>query len=272
MQRRKAEKSTAKFNTTMSSLITLLSNDIEIYQNAVSQMQEQFKTENIPPILNSILFFRITFRDIVSLTKQVITAKEGFDKNVNSRSLALHLYEFLDDTQDFFGPKMKESIESIGFSDKDFLIKEMYRLKEYYKATKNAVFKNLAEVRHNTVAHKTQNSVLLNKMINDLSSNDIETSCLLIWILFYMVVGFQKNIINATFQLLQEKKLIEESNSNYLQNNNIKKRFEIDKEYKKIVLTMQGMEPEMAEVLCDVTPEALNKMIELAEHLQKKLG
>ena len=57
---------------------------------------------------------------------------------------------------------MKEDLVRLNIPNIDFLLKDLYDLKEIYKALKNQIFKALSDIRNNSAAHKEQNSIILN--------------------------------------------------------------------------------------------------------------
>src|SRR6202000_2173204 len=88
-------------------LIATIESQIDLFEEAVKIMQAKYETDLIPPIFNNFLFFRLVFKDILSLIGQLQKEQTVREQNLTARSLALHLYEFLSDTQDFLGPKMQ---------------------------------------------------------------------------------------------------------------------------------------------------------------------
>ena len=147
----------------VTTLITFLQSQIEEFSKVVEEFQQIRQTDIIPAIFNSSIFFRITLVDILVTTKQFAKADSNEDKNIIIRNLSIHLYEFLDDTKDFFGKEMLESLKTL--PDKEILIADLYKLKGINKAVKDAILKPLGEIRHNTGAHKEHNSLILRNRI-----------------------------------------------------------------------------------------------------------
>src|SRR5580698_9080721 len=90
-----------EFTSSMEKVTSLLSEEIQVYEAVIVTLNKKYNLDATPPIVNSILFFRISFRDIINAIKQLRNSTAKEDINLNSRSLALHLYEFLDDTKHF---------------------------------------------------------------------------------------------------------------------------------------------------------------------------
>ena len=56
-------------------------------QKAVNLMKKKYNTDELPFIINKLLFFRIAFTDIIITVKQIILAIEK-EKNLLIRTLA----------------------------------------------------------------------------------------------------------------------------------------------------------------------------------------
>jgi hypothetical protein len=94
----------------LDSILKYLKEQFSALENGIQLMQRKYNTNETPLILNSLLFFRLTFIDIIGLVKQLQLADNDLNKNLIARNLAVHLYEFLDDTPDFTGKEMKKNL------------------------------------------------------------------------------------------------------------------------------------------------------------------
>ncbi len=177
----------------MNRLITILDEEINNIYEAYNLMSEKYNIYNLPFILNSVLFFKTNIKDIVLATKQMISEKDELQKNLNARTVALHLYDFLDYTKDFLGPNMRKELEVL--PDSDFHIQELNKLKKYYQTIKESIFQELRDIRHSVIAHKDKNSIELHKKIKEINPDKINSSCMIVWVLITFILRFQKNII-----------------------------------------------------------------------------
>lgn len=266
-ERRKNKKVTNKAIKLMDSIIFSIDSEIENLEEAINLMNEKYKVDALPLVANNFLFFRVTFKDIVILTKQSLEETDAKKRNLLTRFLALHLYEFLDDTKDFLGKKLKEDLEK--FPDHEFHIRELYRLKDYYYSIKNNIFKELGDIRHNVAAHKNQNSIELSKSIREVDRSNVETSCMLVWMLFSLILRFQKNLTYSISNDCIKKPNTKELNkSSPEQNNTVKEYITIDSEFRKSAMIMYGVSPALAEVYSKLTPEGFKKLKELVEYME----
>jgi hypothetical protein len=85
----------------MNKIITNLDEEINNLYESYNFSFGKYGINNLPVVLNSIIFFRTNFKDIVLLTKQMISEKDEQQENLNARDVALDLYEFLDHNKDF---------------------------------------------------------------------------------------------------------------------------------------------------------------------------
>jgi len=195
-RRNKAELSNISAVNIYDGLIKRLDSEIKMLEKAVRVMKKKYKTDELPLLINNLIFFRISFSDILSTVKQIIPA-EGKDKNLLLRSLSLHMYEFLDDTKDFLGPRLRKDLCIIPNSV--FHLKQLQELKILYKSIRESAQNNLGGIRHNTIAHKEQNSIELNRLIKSIKTKegDIQMAFILVSILFGCIIRFQKNIITS---------------------------------------------------------------------------
>jgi hypothetical protein len=244
-------------------LIDVLESQIDMFDEVIKLMQAKYQTDLIPPIFNNYLFFRLVFKDILSLIGQLQKEQAERDKNLTARSLALHLYEFLADAQDFLGPKMKGGLA--GFDDlpnHDLLTKDLYKLKEIYKGVKDKTFKDLADIRNNTSAHKDQNPLLLRRKIRAISSHEVQVHAVLCTVLFLTIVHFQNNVMAAIMQEMDAKLGTSTAPAAPYKT--------VDRAFRGLVMIIGGTEPRLAEVLSDLTQEEIKKLVEVVAYLEKK--
>ena len=241
--------------------------DIEInnFEQGIILMQQEHKTDVVPVLINQFLFFRISFKDIMTAMKQVALSKSKSDENFLLRSLALHIYEFLDDSKDFFNKEMESSLKKLPNSD--LLIKDFFKLKELFKALKTTIFKELADIRHNTAAHKELNSITLNQKIKAIEPNSILAYAMLSFLQFSVVVHFQKNVSDSIIQKVN-------SQNGLPSENEPDKWISVESKFKELLWTVKGMNPEIAKFLSDKTQEEMTalktKIEELSEYIKSK--
>lgn len=241
-----------------------LTKDIDDIANVVQLIKSKYNTDELPIVINHFLFFKVSFRDIISLTKQVADAKDKHEKNLLNRTLAQHLYEFLDDTKDFLGKNFKNDLEKLPNSI--LLVPELYRLKEYYKAIKNSMFSALGDIRHNTSAHKTQDGTVLNRMIKSIDSKEVNTNCILVWMLFALILNFQTNILRSIMHH-EESKILKKTSE--IEPFIIE--LGIDAEFKKDIMILQGVHPEFAKYICNLSKVQIEKLQRAVALLSKEL-
>lgn len=262
--KRTSKGNSKKTPDSLSILVDSLTLEIDQIVTKINEMKAIYKTDELPPLINHFLFFKINFKDIVNLTIQLSKADNEQERNLLNRSLAVHLYEFLDDTKDFLGKNFKKELEEIPNSD--FLIAELYKLKEYYKATKGLMFKDLGGIRHNTAAHKTHDSLSLHQMIRNIDSKEINTNCMLVWLFYTAVANFQDSIIQFIKHHIENKEKIDSEKSLY------QKEIGVNAEMKKNIMILRGVEPEFAKYLCVLPPERIHQLRETVGLLAKELA
>jgi hypothetical protein len=246
-------------------LINLIDEQVDGLSNVVEIMQAKYTTELVPPIFENYLFFRLVYKDILTLIDQLLKVENDREKNLIARSLALHLYEFLDDSQDFLGPKMKGGL--IGFEElKEFdkLQKDLYKLKEIARAVKNKAFKELGEIRNSTSAHKEQNSLLLKKKIAELNVKDVNIRAVLCTAFFMCIMQFQNNVLQAITSDMPEHSLTEKLPFQPYKS--------VDQTFRQFSMIIQGVDPQLAEILSRLTNEEIDHLrIHLEESEKKSL-
>lgn len=228
----------------------------------IEKIQLQYKTYVVPIILNSMLFFRLTLVDLLTVTTQYHNSKSKHEKNIIIRNLAVHLYEFFDDTKDFLGPKMKDSLK--GMPDEGILTKDLYSVKSYYKALKDIVFKSLMEIRNNSGAHKEQNAIILRNKIDEIDNDKIIGYLIMSMLFLGMIIQFQNNVINSIANLKNQENP-EHVLLTHRRPENI---------MREGIYLIRGVEPILANYLSDLTAKEIEilskKLVELKEYLETK--
>lgn len=270
IERKKKEKINKEALIALDKIATSLREEIDNFETIIDRMNKEYKVEETPILINQFLFFRISFCDIVGILKQLVKVQDEHEENLLCRTLSLNLYEFIDDTKDFLGPKMKEGLS--GLPNESYLISELYKLKKYYwDIRKNNLFNDLAEVRHNTVGHKDMNSIRVSRMIKNISSVNIAAICFVVFMLFSLIINFQHNIFFSIKNQIDKEESVADKNKNESDKEvTSKKRRGVEAEFKRMLLKIKGVAPDFADVLCEVTPETIKKLEELIEYLNNK--
>jgi len=248
LSQRKSEKQTqheAVIN--ISKTIELLELEIAHLATAVHEVQINNKTDDVPILVNQLIFFRIAFKDILTAAKQFISATNETDRNFLTRALALHIYEVVDDSKEFFNKKMRSELQRL--PNKDLLLEDFFRIQEFFKAFKNNSFKELQDIRHNTAAHKELNSVLLHQKIQNIDVKRVHTFSIFALILFVCVLAFQKNVCEMLMQSV---------GGSLDMTYGPKKWNKVESCFKCTLWQVIGMKPWLAEMLCEKTNQDLH--------------
>lgn len=254
----------------MDGIISSLDEEIRNLEDAIKLVSKEYSETELPIVINSFLFFRVTFKDIVLVTEQLIKEKDEQQRNLLIRTVALHLYEFLDDTKDFLGPKLRASLTQ--FPDSNFHIQELNKLKKYYSIIKNLIFKELGDIRHSVIAHKDQNSIELNRKIKGINhTNNIDSSGMLVWALFGLIISFQKNLmISLKYDYHRKNEFQNSAAETLAKSKNVNEFISVDIEFNKFLMLLSGVSFPAAEFLGDLTPDVLGKLKELAKNYENK--
>ncbi|MDB5118355.1 MAG: hypothetical protein JWQ79_3847 [Mucilaginibacter sp.] len=147
--------------------------------------RSDFKRHGFPKAVNNKLFFSISIKDIILTHKQFMAAKDKEEQNLLARSLALHLHEYLNDFQKLTGKSFRQELLTIPYPEQ--ILKEFDSIKLGYKTISDRYIKTLADVRHNSIGHKTKDAKILIdniKQIDALLIREIETISLLLYALY----------------------------------------------------------------------------------------
>ena len=253
----------------MDKIISSLDEDIKNLEDAIKLASKESNTTNLPIVINSFLFFRVTFKDIVLVTEQLIEEKDEQKKNLLIRTVALHLYEFLDDTKDFLGQRLRVSLKQ--FPDSDFHMQELNKLKKYYSIIKNLIFKELGDIRHSVIAHKDQNSIELNRKIKELNQpNNIHGFCMLVWVLYGLILRFQKNLlISLKVDYYSKNESQNSLEKTFEKSKNVAEFISVDIEFNKCLMLFSGISFPGLKFLDDLTPDVLAKLKGFAKNYEK---
>lgn len=240
----------------MDKIVSHLNEEISNLESAISEVSEKSNSTDIPIILNNFLFFRVTFKDIVLSTQLLLEEENEQKKNLLLRSLVLHIYEFLDDTKDFLGKKFRADLKEI--SDYDFHLQELNLLKRYYELIKKLKFKELSDIRHSVIAHKDQNSIVLNNKIKEIDHIDIDSSWLLIFLLFALIIRFQKNMLISIKNDYKKKRGDESVSDN--------KFISIKRVFDHFTMLFSGIPFSILALLENLPPDVYAKFMELVRN------
>lgn len=243
-----------------SSVILVLQTQIDEFCMGIEKMQAQYNTNEVPIIFDSFIFFRITLIDILGIVNQYRSTNDENEKKITIRNLALHLYEFLDDSKDFFGNRMRNSIKNN--PNELELISDINKIKSYLKALNNIMGKPLADIRNHTAAHKEQRALILRKKINEIDYGSIMNYSIICIMFLMMIIQFQNNLINS----LQNK--LNESNPEFLQ---LKLR-KVENVFLEFILKIRGTESNLARAISDMTTEERQRTIKTIESIQEYLN
>jgi hypothetical protein len=259
------------FNTSVDLISDALSGQIDAYHEVALIMNQRYNLSETTPIINNLIFFRISFRDIVNATKQLMNASTKADINLCSRALALHLYEFLNDTNDLLGSKLRKSIA--GFPDADFLTKELNCLKTYQKSINSLLLNNLKNIRHNAIGHKHQEGIVLNTIIKNIKENEVWAYSIVIWIFCMGITNFQNSLVHS-IKMVSANNLSDSPKDVMALKEEIastRKKLGVDGEFRRFMLMIKGVDIELATLFCTMTPEELNNeaksLLELKDYL-----
>jgi len=255
----------------MSRIIVILDQETDNLYEAFNFVSEKYSTPNLSFILNSVLFFRTNFKDIVLVTKQMNSEKDEQQKNLTARTLALHLYEFLDDTKDFMGQKMRKELEH--FPDSNFHIEELNKLNKYYQTIKQPIFQELRDIRHSTIGHKDQNSLELHRKIKEINIANIERSCMMVWVIIDLILKFQKNLLISIKKNINKKDELQSLPDVTLKKDDIENGLiSIDFEIQDILLLVKGISLAEVKFFNELPPVIKYKMKELGNVEKKGLS
>lgn len=273
IERRKRERLNKTAIATFEKLISSLDEEIVGFETSIDLMQKEYKVDIVPPVINNFLFFRIAFRDIFTTIKLLITVEGEQGENLNIRVLAHQLFEFLKKTKVLLGRQMIESLA--GFPDEEYLIMELFKLQKYQKAITRLLFDDLGKIRNNTIGHLDLDSVTVNRIIKEINPKTVVANFVVVWMLFALTLNFHKNIFDSIIALQNKEALgTIEIHDNSIDNTTKRKRRGVDEEFKRILFILEGVEPEIAEILCDLSKDDIDKLKKTVEgvigYLNKK--
>jgi hypothetical protein len=268
IEKRKARKVNKQAIGAFEGLSATIKDEINILETSIENMSKKYgvSEEQTPFILNHFLFFRVAFQDILRMTIQALSVEDEYDANLHSRNLVVHLHDFIDTTKDFLGKKMRDDLSL--FVDSDYLKNELQSLKTIYKQIKDDIFQNLSDVRHNTVAHKDTNALKLSRMIKHVSADKIQRASIQVFMLFGFIINFHQTILYSLKVQHDSKFKVLEENLTEASGIEFKKPKSISAMLTKLLLIINGVEDEVADILCELTPDGIKKLKELKEYLE----
>lgn len=226
--------------------IRLLDKDIERLNTEIQDAKSNTNINNLPLIVEQLIFFRVAFKDVLTGSKQLLIADNESDRNFIARTLALHIYEVLDDSKEFFNRKMKDEVKQL--PNKDLLLADFFFIQELFKGFKNNAFEELKDIRHNTVAHKELNSVVLSQKITNIDVERVSAFSILALVLFVCVLAFQKNV----------NEMVMQNTGGTLDGTYGPKKWDkVESCFKCQLWQIKGMKPWLAEMLCEKTNKDL---------------
>ncbi len=153
----------------------------------------EFKKNRFPKFFNNMLFFNISFKDILVTHKQFLMSKDKEELNLLARTLALHLHEFSKDFQELNGKLFRRELETMPYPTD--LLKKFDDLKNGYKNIAPSYNTLLANIRHNAIGHKTKDAKILVNTIKDVDKLQIIEIETLAFLLFALYDKFQKDVV-----------------------------------------------------------------------------
>lgn len=238
-------------------IIKSISEYSEVFVEALEATQKKYQTDEIPKVLNHILMFKLHLKDITTEWQRISDSKDDIQKNLGYRSLCLHLYEFLDKAKAFLGNSFRRELRM--YPNCESLCSDLDFTKKWYKALKNIVFNELAEIRHNAIGHKSENSLKLQKLQTDLDYKKIDTMMILIYVFFAIVLRFDDNIISS---LTAKQNNVSEDEREKI----FKSLQPAKNELVKFMFVLKGFDLKTAELLSK--PEVQRKINEIVEYLR----
>lgn len=165
-----------------------ITNNIEAVNKALKS--ENYYMYRFPIFIENWQHLSISFKDILINQNIHLLAEDQNEKNLTARTLALLLYEFLEDFQKFNNKAFR--IELLTSPNPELIIKAYDELKNVYKVIKNEFWQKLGDIRHQTIAHKNKKDVrLLFDSIEKIDVLDIKGAFTFIHILYASYEGFR---------------------------------------------------------------------------------
>jgi hypothetical protein len=158
-----------------------ITNNIEAINKALKG--ENYYMYRFPIFIGNWQHLSISFKDILINQNIHLLAKDQNEKNLTARTLALLLYEFLEDFQKLNNKAFR--IDLLTSPNPELIIKAYDELKNVYKVIKNEFWQKLGDIRHQTIAHKNKKDVrLLFDSIEKIDVLDIKGAFTFIHILY----------------------------------------------------------------------------------------
>lgn len=143
-------------------------------------------------IPNSLLFFRLSFFDVIILSKKFLEEENEFEKQILAKHLCISIYELLDDLPVIYGKKFVIAIE--GLDDIEELDKGRINIQKNINIFKKEVNQELKLIRNYTAAHKEHDSLKQLDIIKTISFKRIELMIQFLHLLWLQILDFEKTI------------------------------------------------------------------------------
>lgn len=149
-----------------------IKNDIENLRAALLVTESKYGTDKEAyNFINSLVFIRLSFMDILILQKRLALTKDKSEENLMARLLSLQLYEFFEDMGKIFGSSYSDTI--LNLPNSADLTKSLNDLRKTFNEFKKEAIPILKEIRHNTIAHKDPDAFKQLNIIENININEI---------------------------------------------------------------------------------------------------
>ena len=142
----------------------------------------EFKKNRFQLFFNNRLFFLLAIRDILTTHEQLLLNRNKNAENILARTLALHLYEFIQDFQKLNGKDFRGELATIPHPEN--ILKQFDQIKQYFHKIKPDYESLLKDIRHHTIAHKDKDALKLQQKISDVDQLKIIEAETLAFLLF----------------------------------------------------------------------------------------
>lgn len=169
------------------------------FNDSVKKIENEIKLSDVTSetfsfLGKAMIFQFVSFRDISFLAEKYYSSTNAQEANINARNLVTQLYEYLDDANDFLGPRFKKELLTLPNSER--LITDLYTVKETLKKIKDLFSKDLKDIRNHTSAHKEQDPFLLLSKINEIDTETVEIATFSSFIFLVMLLVYYTKVIN----------------------------------------------------------------------------
>ena len=199
----KKKKGIDLFLSVQDSLIERIKEDAATWQKALKLAEEEYgHNEKGFQFINAFAFYRLSFLDIAILFKNFMTSKEGLEKDIYAKMLALNLYEFFEDIPQIFGKDFRDSLQK---TQNEELINEFQNIKKNIQQIKVESHSYLKEIRNTIASHKDHNTFTQVEVLKKIDDTRIEAYCVATYMLFLSISKFEKKIREVTKKTIANK-------------------------------------------------------------------